>query len=320
MTHSAMQAERSFTSDVGEKPTILFVDDEERILRSLRLLFRNDYNVKTTTDGHEALAMVRESKVHVVISDQRMPIMPGVELLRLVKEASPNTMRLLLTGYSDLEAIVGSINEGEIFRFIAKPWGTDEIKETVAKAAEIALSLDEIQTPFVETMMISPERILVIDTDPESAISVRAVIDERFEQPHIVEWASTLDEVFERLEQQKYSVVISEIHLGEHDITPVIKTLKRFNPNIVTMVLTSFRDTSTLVELINEGQVHRFLPKPVRRGLLVPSLKDALKRSKAMEMRPELARRHQVEVSARPMESSLSQRIMGFMKRIRISA
>ena len=135
-------------SSGGTRPTVLFVDDEERILRSLRMLFHKDYEVKTTTDGHEALAMVRGTKVHVLVSDQRMPIMPGVELLRLVKEASPNTMRLLLTGYSDLEAIVGSINEGEIFRYIAKPWSTEEIKGTVAKAAEIALSLEEVQELF----------------------------------------------------------------------------------------------------------------------------------------------------------------------------
>jgi DNA-binding NtrC family response regulator len=320
MSHSQTQADFSLGTDAQDKPRVLFVDDEERILRSLRMLFRNDYQVMTTSDGHEALAMVRSAKVHVVVSDQRMPIMPGVELLRLVKEASPNTMRLLLTGYSDLEAIVGSINEGEIFRFIAKPWNTEEIKSTVAKAAEIALSLDEVATPFIETQMVSPERILVIDDDPESAVAIRSVVEERFEQPHIVEWASTLDEVFERLERQRYAVVISEIHLGEHDITPVIKTLKRFNPNIVTMVLTSFRDTSVLVDLINQGQVHRFLPKPVRRGLLVPSLKDALKRSKTLEIRPELARRHQVEAPSRPLESSISQRIMGFVKRIRVPA
>ena len=128
---------------MSDKATLLFVDDEERVLRSLEVLFKNRFRVLTTTDGSEAVAMVRRERVHVIVSDQRMPIMTGVEVLRRVREASPNTMRLLLTGYSDLEAIVNSVNEGEIFRYLSKPWSAKEILVTVTQAAEIALSLEE---------------------------------------------------------------------------------------------------------------------------------------------------------------------------------
>ncbi|TLY50310.1 MAG: response regulator [Gammaproteobacteria bacterium] len=118
----------------SERATVLFVDDEERILRSLRMLFRGRYEVLTTTSGHEALKMLRERRVHVVVSDQRMPLMLGVDLLRQVREISPVTMRLLLTGYSDLSAIVASVNESEIFRFIEKPWQAPYLLDVVEQA------------------------------------------------------------------------------------------------------------------------------------------------------------------------------------------
>ena len=122
-----------------EKPAILFVDDEQRVLRSLKVLFSPMYKVYTTTNGYEALKLLKTENIEVLVSDQRMPEMMGTELLRLAKEASPDTMRLLLTGYSDLTAIVGSINEGEIFRYINKPWNNKEIKETIASAMEASL-------------------------------------------------------------------------------------------------------------------------------------------------------------------------------------
>ena len=81
---------------------------------------------------------------HVVISDQRMPEMTGVEFLRQVKDFAPQTVRILLTGYSDLASIVGSINEGEVFRFISKPWDNAEIQKTIGEAAAIALELADM--------------------------------------------------------------------------------------------------------------------------------------------------------------------------------
>src|SRR5262245_3668290 len=93
------------------KARILFVDDEERILNALKSIFRSKYHVFTATSGDQAFEFLKRFRVHLVVSDQRMPGMPGVELLRRAKELSPTTVRILLTGYSDLASIVGSINE-----------------------------------------------------------------------------------------------------------------------------------------------------------------------------------------------------------------
>ena len=125
------------------KYTILFVDDEERVLRSLKSLFRRDYKVLTASNGFDALRMLSMYSVDVIISDQRMPNMLGNELLAEAKRLFPNTMRLLLTGYMDKEAIVKTINEGEVYRFISKPWQVSDIKKTVAEAAKASTILIE---------------------------------------------------------------------------------------------------------------------------------------------------------------------------------
>ena len=127
----------------AKKPRIVFVDDEERILNALKSIFRANYHVFTATNGAQALEFIKKFSVHVVVSDQRMPGMTGVQVLRQLKEAAPNTVRILLTGYSDLASIVGSINEGEVFRFVSKPWDNQEIQRIVGDAVAIAIELQE---------------------------------------------------------------------------------------------------------------------------------------------------------------------------------
>jgi response regulator RpfG family c-di-GMP phosphodiesterase len=125
------------------KPSILLVDDEERILRTLTMLLRMQYQVFATTDGNEALKIIAKEKINVLISDQRMPLMVGTELLRQAKDLSPNTVRILLTGYADADAALDSVNEGEIFRYINKPWGPKELRDTVADAVGVAVKLEK---------------------------------------------------------------------------------------------------------------------------------------------------------------------------------
>ena len=120
------------------KPRIAFIDDEERILRTLKMHFRDTHDVFTTTNPDALLEYVKQHDVQVVVSDQRMPQRLGVDVLKDVKEVSPHTVRILLTGYADLNAVVNSINEGEIYRYVAKPWDDTEIVNTVRDALEAA--------------------------------------------------------------------------------------------------------------------------------------------------------------------------------------
>ena len=105
---------------MNRKASILFVDDEVHVVNLLKVMFRNDYEVFTATSGDAALDIIQSRKIDVIVSDQRMPNILGTELLGKVKALSPGTMRILLTGYSDLAAMVGSIHEGAIYRFINK--------------------------------------------------------------------------------------------------------------------------------------------------------------------------------------------------------
>lgn len=117
--------------------TILFVDDEENVLSALRRVFRREnYKVLTATGGAEALKILSEQTVQVVISDFKMPQMDGAVFLRTVKDKYPQTIRIMLTGYADVSAIMGAINEGAVYKFITKPWNDDDLRLTISLALE----------------------------------------------------------------------------------------------------------------------------------------------------------------------------------------
>ncbi len=121
-----------------DKPHILFVDDEQRVLNSMRVMFRREYELHLTTRPKEALEIIKNEPIDVIVADHRMPEMTGVEVLSRVKTESPRTVRVLLTGYADLDAIEGSINEGEVYRFLTKPCAPEELRDTVRQASVIA--------------------------------------------------------------------------------------------------------------------------------------------------------------------------------------
>ncbi len=120
-----------------ENVTILCVDNEVSVLKSLRRLFLDeDYEIFTAESGREALVIMEQQSVQVVIADYRMVEMDGVAFFKQVHERWPETIRIVLSGYADIAAVVAAINEGQIYRFIAKPWKDEEIKMTIAKAVE----------------------------------------------------------------------------------------------------------------------------------------------------------------------------------------
>ena len=171
------------------KAKVLLVDDEERILRTLGMLLKMQYQVFTTTDGHEALRILEREKIHLVISDQRMPVITGTQLLRQAKKISPNTMRILLTGYADVDAAMDAVNEGEIFRYINKPWGPKELRDTIAEAVGIAQKLSHVQEIQValDTRTVGLT-CLVLDED----VAVYEAVKELMGAQHQVVWRTTM--------------------------------------------------------------------------------------------------------------------------------
>ena len=112
------------------KHSLLIVDDEESILKSLRRLFRNeDFDISIATSGFEGLKQIREAEMpfSLIISDQRMPEMTGSQFLAEAREILPDAMRVILTGYADMESIIAAINDGGIHRYLTKPWKDEEL-------------------------------------------------------------------------------------------------------------------------------------------------------------------------------------------------
>lgn len=297
------------------RPNLLLVDDEERILRSLALLFRPRYNVTATVDAFAAIEHVRGQPVHVVVSDQRMPQMRGADLLRQVREISPNTMRLLLTGYSELDAVVASVNEGEVFRFIHKPWDAAALRGTVDEAAGIAQALftAPAATPGPTA---AGDGVLVVDDDPSVFDTVKAIV----EPGTPVHAAATLDQAFATLERHAIGVVISEMFVSREPAALALKLLKARHPEVVTIVLTPFQDTRLFVELINEGQVYRFLPKPVRRGPLGMNIASALRQHRILRATPQRRLAHAVQAARATEDAGLAGRVLGYLARLRSPA
>jgi putative nucleotidyltransferase with HDIG domain len=115
--------------------SVLFVDDEVNILRALqRLLRHEEMNVLTTDRASEALEVLAREPAQLVVTDQRMPEMSGVDLLSKVRERHPDVVRMLLTGYTEIDVAVDAINRGQIYRLVTKPWNDDELRATIRQA------------------------------------------------------------------------------------------------------------------------------------------------------------------------------------------
>jgi DNA-binding NtrC family response regulator len=115
---------------------ILIVDDEPANLRTLARLFRDDYEVLTAASGDEALALLGQHDVALLITDQRMPGMTGIELLKKTVPLRPRMVRIILTGYTDVDALVEAINCGQVYRYVAKPWDNEDLRLTVKRGLE----------------------------------------------------------------------------------------------------------------------------------------------------------------------------------------
>ena len=307
-----------------QKAKILFVDDEEHIVKTLKSLFRNKYDIYTATSAMEALGIVTNDHIHVVVSDQRMPEMQGIELLREIKALSPTTMRLMLTGYSDLDAILGSINTGEIFRYIYKPWDNDEIKKTIDLAASVGLKIEasgvtvpDNDKPYMPTPVTNDAQrtgILVMDSDPQAY----ATIKELFEKKYRVVYAPSFERALDVLENQEIGVVVSDVFVDKKDATILVKALKAEYPEIVTVILTKFNDANMAVKLINQGQIFRYLSKPIHKAQLRASLETSVIYHNKCKSQPLLLGRHQVEhVDVSPASAPMFTTIMDRIKSLR---
>ncbi len=342
-----------------KRGTLLFVDDERRVLTSMRAMFRREYEVLLANSGQEALDLLNDHEVDVIVSDQRMPGMTGVEVLKAVKQRAPNAMRILLTGYADLKAIEASINEGEVFRYLTKPCAGEELKEAIGLAAGIATHSDtpsvEVAplrgvaqpsrqrvdgvetttivptdstaqppatrrhpahanapvrhaplTPIMRSPRLSPRmtpgragdddshirevELLVLTPDVAMAAALKVAVD----GSHRVHHATSLEAAVAALEAHPIGVMVTDTAASAEQVASLTTTLKRHVPELVTIVASSRSDAQLLIDLINYGQIFRFLLKPLHSGQCRLSVESAVVKHRELASDPMLHRRHAV--------------------------
>lgn len=293
---------------------ILFVDDEERILRSLAMQFRRHYEVLTESDPQRALQRLREESVHVLVSDQRMPQMTGAQLLAEAREIAPNTLRILLTGYSDLDAAVDALNNGGIFRYLTKPWDQQEMAFTLRQAAELAMrQAQPVQLPDTRALS-APLTVLSLD----DAADTLAVLGEFcVAGGHRLLRARNLAEAMLQLNSESVDILVSDLKLAGEDTAPLLKTLAQAHPRLLSLVVTPFQDTQALLRLVNEAQIFRYLPKPVRRGLFEKGLKAAAEQALIWRAQPQQVVTRLAEVPRDEREQEKVGSLMGMLGRLR---
>src|SRR3954469_2982601 len=120
----------------SRKHSLLIVDDEVDVLESLRHLFHRTYKVLTASGGDQAVEILKNHEVHLILSDQRMPGMSGDVFLGHARKIQPDAIRMLFTGYADIQAVINAVNEGNIFRYILKPWDAAELEGILRQGAD----------------------------------------------------------------------------------------------------------------------------------------------------------------------------------------
>ena len=405
------------------KARILFVDDERRVLNAMRGLFRREYELFLTSEGAEAVRLVVENDIDVIVADQRMPGMTGIEVLSEIRQKSPRTVRILLTGYADPSAVEGSINMGEVFRFLSKPCPPKLLRETlslaitasrteperptqpsqpatapaaqapqpqptpgVATTAPVTAPPPQVPTPAVETTPPAPAQTPWPAAPPEPSAPPAAANDpgEPPAQPHTVEpkspdessshWqsvtnvvmsedtvsetsenlaltsatlglndvsvvvftvdsefastairalsqdrntvlATTLVKVAEAIQQQNAGVLITDFTSNKTILQKIIAALKKYMPELVTVVVSSGRDTTDMINLINYGQVFRYVLKPIDPEQLRDDINAAVIRHLYLLNNPESAKRH--EVGTAPQTSDTTNTVNEFLGQVR---
>ncbi len=309
-------------TDLNRKYKVLFVDDEPRVTSALKAIFRREYDVFIANSGADALELLKQNKVDVLVSDQRMPKMLGNELLAEVSKLYPQTMRILLTGFMDKKAIVDSINEGEVYRFINKPWRNEEMREVVAEAALASeIPVIPMNDSITESEQNAASEIAqaVKSTARPKAAGDQALLmmEQQKDIRHQIRKFCSDQEIMiygtQNIEQavaaatSRESIGVAVIELSEDTKSALqtINLLKRARPELITIALTEEYDAHTAVDLINQGQVFKYLAKPLDINGFQNTIENAFLRHRFLKNNKEANKRFKVESPREKIAASL---------------
>lgn len=263
--------------EMKSKASLLFVDDNPRVINLVSLMFRGAYTVHTADSGAAALEVIDAHPVDVIVSDERMPVMRGTELLAEVRRRAPSTIRLLVAGYAELAALVGSLKEGDVFRFVNRPWNPEELKRAVREAVAASRAATADASTIVDMAWPMganrPSGVLVIDENADDRRVIASLIGDHF----AVQSAASIPRALELLAEHDIGVVLCEAQAGGMDVGRLLRVLKEDHPATTTVMMASPSDFDRIVGLLDGAQIFRFASKPIRESVLELAVTAAMK-------------------------------------------
>jgi class 3 adenylate cyclase/ActR/RegA family two-component response regulator len=224
-----------------KKYNILYVDDEEHNLVAFKATFRRHYNIFTAINAEEGYKILEDNEICLIITDQRMPKITGIQFLEKVIPQYPDTIRIILTGFSDVEAIIGAINTGQVFRYINKPWDEKELKMTIDNAIQL-YGLQKMNKDILEELQVKisgQEKTLRIFQKYVPEEVVAKVL------------SSSEDSILDG-ETRQVSVLFCDIR----GFTPISE---RINPKLVVDLLNAYYGMMTDIVNRHMGTVNQFV-------------------------------------------------------------
>lgn len=244
---------------------ILYVDDEPLALETFRLQFKDDFTIHVAQDAEDAQRILQENEIAVFLTDQRMPRLTGVELLSRVKAQRPDTVRMLMTGYSDMEVVIQAINEGNVYRYVAKPYNEDDLRNTIRQGIETYYLIherDRLEAEKIETTkrMARANRLSAVGTLAAG-------------MAHEINNPLTAVSAFLQMLPQKYSEDRKDKEYWEHFYRRVCEELERIH-HLITRMLRYSRFSGQDDYQFQETDMNELLEDMI--ALLVPEAKKRL--------------------------------------------
>lgn len=262
--------------------SVLVVDDEQDSLDLLQRTLRKDWMVFTAKSGEAALRILETNEISLIVADQKMPEMTGTELFQKTSEIRPDVIRIVLTGYTDVQDLIDAINAGQVYRYLTKPWKPEEIKTTIKQALE-TLDLTKENERLMEELQ---EQISRLGSSIEKEIMIRKLF-ERYVPQEVVKEVMHRKDDDSMFKGEKKPVSILNL-----DIRNFTALAEKSSPEEVVSILNKFFSSTSKIIINNKGIVDKFLgdgilavfgaPAPVENHALA-AIKTALEIKKSLD-------------------------------------